>query len=301
MAATVIAFINFKGGVGKTSNVVNLGACLAKHHRRRVLIVDLDAQCNATFWLLRPSQWERLQTERTCTVTQMFLDHSVGTRLFDFEAAVLRGLPWSDAGFSHIPSLDLLPTTVELLEAEERLHRQSIQPFFKVLRTVLQPWRQSYDYILLDCPPNVYGVTKNALFFADYYVVPYIPDYLSLSGLRTFIRLIQTFQDQVSGHRGGRLGSRLAGVIVNRYKKVGNVFAQSLDELKLMMNDLRADKLIHEKAAVLGPAVRDCVSLAECTNVHLPVIIHKDHANSSQDYGLLTDSFLQHFEATLTS
>ena len=299
MAAKVIAFINFKGGVGKTSNVVNLGACLAKHHGRRVLIVDLDAQCNSTFWLLRPSQWERLQGERVRSVVQIFLDHSVGTCLFDFEASVIRGLPWSEGGFPHIPTLDLLPATVELLEAEERLHRQSLVPFFRALRDRLNPYRQTYDYILLDCPPNVYGITKNALFFADHYVVPYVPDYLSLSGLKIFTKLVGHFQDQVGAFHGGKLGPRLAGVIVNRYKKVGKVFDQALAELELTLNDLRAQNFIHAKARVFAPPVRDCVSLAECTNVHLPVIIHKEDALSSLDYDRLTEVFLRHFENTL--
>jgi len=52
MATKIVAFINFKGGVGKTSNVVNIGACLAKHYNKKTLIIDIDAQCNSTFWLL---------------------------------------------------------------------------------------------------------------------------------------------------------------------------------------------------------------------------------------------------------
>ncbi len=57
MAVKVIAFINFKGGVGKTAKVLNLGAALAKFHNKKVLIIDLDAQSNATFWLLRRDVW----------------------------------------------------------------------------------------------------------------------------------------------------------------------------------------------------------------------------------------------------
>ena len=300
MSGKIIAFINFKGGVGKTSNVVNLGACLAKYHQKRVLIVDLDAQCNSTFWLLRPSQWEKLRHDRARSVAQIFLDHAIGSSRFDFEETVVRGLPWSDGGFSHIPNLDLLPCTVDLLEAEERMHHLSTEPFFKVLYKKLQPWRQAYDYILLDCPPNVYAITKNALFLADHYVVPYIPDYLSLSGLRMFTRLVSRFQDQVSGYHVGRLGPRLAGVIVNRYKHMGNVFAEAINELKLELGDLRAQKLVHEKVSVLQPSVRDCVRLAECTNFHLPVIVHNEQAISSQDYAALTNAFVTHFETTLT-
>lgn len=300
MPAKVVAFINFKGGVGKTSNVVNLGAALAKLHRKRVLIVDLDPQANSTFWLLRMSDWEKLNRDRSRTVAQVFQDAIDRTELFDFERCVVRGVPWSEKGFSHIQDLDLLPASVDLLETEEDLYKvQEHEAFFMVLHHRLKACRAHYDYILLDCPPNVYGVAKNALFFADHYLVPYIPDYLSLSGLRTFARLIRRFQDSIAPFYVGELGPRLSAVIVNRYKKRGKVFDEAINELKLELGDLRKAGLVHEKACVLEPPVRDCVSLAECTNLHLPVIIHRDDALSAVDYGLLAEAFTWHLGHTM--
>ncbi len=299
MAAKVVAFINFKGGVGKTSNVVNLGACLARNHRKRVLIVDLDPQANSTYWLLQPSRWESLLQDRTRSVVQIFVDacHQQEPNLFDFERSVVRGVPWTEGGFSQIERLDLLPATVELLEAEQDLYLADT--YFKVLHDQLQPRRGEYDYILLDCPPNLYPITKNALFFADHYLVPYIPDYLSLSGLRTLARLIRRFETEIGPFYVGQLGPRLAGVIVNRYKQSGNVFAIAVNELKLELGDLCAGGFVHEKARVLEPPVRDCVRLAECTNLHVPVILHKDDALSSLDYGALTEAFAWHLDYTL--
>jgi len=63
MGAKIIAFLNFKGGVGNTANTVNIGACLALHHKKKVLVVDLDPQCNSTYWLLRYSEFEEKFSE----------------------------------------------------------------------------------------------------------------------------------------------------------------------------------------------------------------------------------------------
>jgi chromosome partitioning protein len=86
MAAKAIAFINFKGGVGKTAATVNIGASLAFFRQKRVLIVDLDAQCNASFWLMHPRQWkEHIGSNAHHSSYQLLADHINGTDAFDFE------------------------------------------------------------------------------------------------------------------------------------------------------------------------------------------------------------------------
>jgi chromosome partitioning protein len=120
MPPTIVAFLNFKGGVGKTSNVVNIGACLAATHQKRVLLIDLDAQCNTSLWLLGKTALRRHTEEPARTVTQAFKDKLRGTRLFRFADAVMRGVPLSEKGYKLIPRLDLLPATVDLLEVEEQ-------------------------------------------------------------------------------------------------------------------------------------------------------------------------------------
>jgi chromosome partitioning protein len=219
----VIAFINFKGGVGKTANAVHVGTCLAADHNKRVLIVDLDPQCNATFWLLPPKEWRSRIDDMTRTVCQIFHDQINGTKKFSFSNSVIRGVPISETGVGLNPKIDLLPASVELIEVEDILHEQNKKPFFTFLRTALAPLRQEYDYILLDCPPNVFTVTKNALYFADSYVVPYIPDYLSLSGLTVFARRLRMFQESVAKNDPRMREPRIRAIIVNRFKSVGKM------------------------------------------------------------------------------
>ena len=293
----VIAFINFKGGVGKTSNAVNLGAVLAHEYGKKVLIVDLDAQCNASYWLLRNSARRELEQNPQHTTWQIFRDHLQGTQLFDFDEAVIHAVPRTSEGNSHIAKLDLLAAHVDLLEIEDQLSHRHNKPYFTFLEKTLKPHVKGYDFVFLDCPPNIYNVSKNALFFADDYIIPYVPDYLSLSGFRVFARVVKQFQDQASGSKPKLHKARITGVIVNRYKTVGNVFQTAINELELTLGDLRATKLVHEKARVLKPWVRDCVRLAECSSEHLPVNIHNPKAMSSLDYHELAADFLLQINA----
>ena len=291
----VIAFINFKGGVGKTANAVHIGTCLAADHNKRVLIVDLDPQCNATFWLLPPKEWRSRIDDMTRTVCQVFHDQINGTKKFSFSSSIIRGVPVSDSGVGLNPKLDLLPASVGLIEVEDILHEQNKKPFFTFLRSALAPLRQEYDYILLDCPPNIFTVTKNALFFADSYVVPYIPDYLSLSGLVIFARRLRKFQESVLTHEPKMREPKIRAIIINRFKSVGNVFSEAIVTLKGQLGELRKAQLVDPGATILTPSIRDCTAVAQCSNEHLPVTLYKPGAIGAQDYQTLTTNFVYFF------
>ncbi len=298
MKAKTIAFINFKGGVGKTATVVNIAAFLAKYHDKKVLIVDLDPQCNSSLWLLQPDVWKAHVSDLTKSTYQIFEDQVVGSHRFDFDQAVLRGVPYGD-DLPLIANLDLLPASVEILRLEDKLHQSRYNQFFKFLDKTLRPYHGAYDYILLDCAPNLYSVTKAALFAADYCVVPYFPDYLSLSGFNILAEEVDSFYDRVSGSLTGRRKPRIAALIVSRYQLNGNVYAHSVNELELKMEALRERGLIHPKTALLHPYIRSDVKVAESTDAHLPVMLHAPGCNGAQDYADLTQNFITHFEETL--
>jgi chromosome partitioning protein len=291
----VIAFINFKGGVGKTANAVHIGSCLAADHNKRVLIVDLDPQCNATFWLLPPKEWRSRIDDVTRTVGQVFHDQINGTKKFSPSNSIIKGVPISDSGVGLNPKLDLLPASVELIEIEDVLHEQTKKPFFTFLRTALAPLRQEYDYILLDCPPNIFTVTKNALFFADSYVVPYMPDYLALSGFNIFARRLRKFQESVVVHDARMHEPKIRAIIVNRFKNVGNVFSEAIVTLKGQLGELRKMQLVDPGATILSPSIRDCTAVAQCSNEHLPVTLYKPGAIGAHDYQTLTTNFVYFF------
>src|SRR5690606_24802465 len=226
----------------------------------------------------------------------VFRDKLYGTTNFDFDESVLRGVPTSILGNPQIARLDLLPAAAELLEVEDHTSKKVTLPYFTWLEKALKPHTTHSDLVLLDCPPNIYTVSKNALFFADTYLIPYIPDYLSLSGFRVFSKLVRTFQDEVSGYKPALVRPRIGGVIVNRYQNTGNVFKEGINTLKLELHDLKASKLVHSRAVILDPPIRTCVKVAECSTHHLPVIVYSENCNGAEDYTELTVNFIQQME-----
>jgi chromosome partitioning protein len=292
----IVAFLNFKGGVGKTSNVVNLGACLAATHQKRVLLIDLDAQCNTSLWLLGKRALWRHTEEPARTITQAFQDKLRGTRLFRFSDAVVRGVPLSEKGYKLIPNLDLLPATVDLLSVEENLAHRIPQGGHRFLFEQTERHLAEYDYVLIDCAPNFFGLTKNAIFLGKHLAIPYIPDFLSLVGFQTLARLVEDFGQRIGGQRTVLGRTRISALILNRWAKVGNVFQQGRLELEKLTGDLKAQGLIHPATTVLEPPIRTCVKVAEAPAVHLPVLLHAPGSNGDTDYAALTQSFIQHYE-----
>jgi len=294
MSARVVAFVNFKGGVGKTSNVVNLAAAIAAFHGKRVLVVDLDAQCSSSLWLMRKAEWREHTEDPARTTVQVFLDGIQGTDRFDPAEAIVRGVPRGESGFSMLENLDLLPASLDLLQVEERLSPKSKEPYFRFLSNSLKPLRDEYDYIFLDCPPSFHSVTKNALFFARDIVIPYIPDFLSLSGFQMFAGLIHDFGEQVAAYKVGRLKSGVAAVVVNRYQKTGNVYDEGIGQLQMLLAHLKAEGRVREEAVVLDPPIRNCVRVAESPDRHLPVVLHAPMSIGSEDYFALSGAMIEH-------
>lgn len=173
--ATVIAVSNQKGGVGKTTTAVNLGAALALFHRQKVLIVDLDAQGHVSISLRRPL------AENGCGIGAV-LTARLGS-LLDTVAA------------TDVENLDMTLSDRSLPDAEGQIASKIGREF--LLRKSLEPARSQYDFVLLDCPPNLGLLTVNAYVASDFLLVPCELSALALEGLEGLLEAVENVRSHL--------------------------------------------------------------------------------------------------------
>lgn len=231
-----ISFINYKGGVGKSTTCYHIGCALALDHGMRVLLVDIDPQTNMTFLCVIPERWEEFR-EAQGTLESLYRAY-LQDAPFD-----IRKIIWEEpiemAGTKAVTGLDLIPSDVELLGIDLDLQFKTASSNDlatvanhyvrqrSILHDALTGVRDEYDYILIDCPPNIYLVTQNALAASDYYIVTTIPDHLSTIGLAILeerVRKLNRDLKHASGIVGGEIFTpELEGIIFVRVRLGGAV------------------------------------------------------------------------------
>ena len=194
MPGKIISLVNFKGGVGKTTLTVNLAACLAKEHDKKVLILDLDPQSNSSIWLLGPKRWSDLNAERSFRKTSAQMFYREWT-----EDIFIR--PFTDMAGPYLPNLYLCPASLQMLKLEQTILKFCLRKRmdgtyrdgdeYLLLAGSARLLRDTFDYVLIDCPPNLYFGTCNALCHSDFLLIPSIPDTLSTSGLKQMIEQME--------------------------------------------------------------------------------------------------------------
>lgn len=240
----VLAIVNQKGGVGKTTTAVNLAASLAAQERR-VLVVDLDPQGNATSGL----GIARDQDERP-TIYHALLGEA------DTRSATL---PTEVPNLFVVPaSSDLVGAELELVTAEGREQR---------LREALAPVRDGYDYVLVDCPPSLGLLTINALTAADRVLVPLQCEYYALEGLGSLLRTIELV--------GANLNRELAleGVVLTMFDARNNLARQ-------VMKDVQA----HLPGQVYETIIPRNVRLSEAPSHGRPALLYDIESKGAQSY-----------------
>ncbi|MCY1392478.1 Chromosome partitioning protein ParA [compost metagenome] len=241
--AKVFAIANQKGGVGKTTTCINLAASLVAT-KRRVLLIDLDPQGNAT---------------TGSGVDKLTLEYSIYDVLTG-ECSLVEAMQYSEhGGYQLLPSnRDLTAAEVVLLDMEMKEHR---------LRQALAPVRENYDYILIDCPPSLSMLTVNALSASDGVIIPMQCEYYALEGLTDLINSIQ------------RIGERL-----NPALKIEGLLRTMYDPRISLTNDVSNQLQEHFGDKLYTTVIPRNVRLAEAPSFGMPALVYDKNSRGAIAY-----------------
>ncbi len=255
----VIAIANQKGGVGKTTTAVNLAASLAAT-KRRVLLIDIDPQGNATMG---------------CGVNKSQVPSGTCEVLLD-EVPIQSSLINLDPG-----GFMLLPANQDLTSAEVRLLTTPVGREVK-LRNALWPVREAFDVILIDCPPALNMLTVNALVAADSVLIPMQCEYYALEGLSALVSTI----DQIRA-------------AVNPSLELEGILRTMFDPRNNLANEVSMQLITHFGDKVFRTIVPRNIRLAEAPSFGKPVLFHDRESRGSLAYLALAGEMIRREEEEL--
>jgi chromosome partitioning protein len=293
--ARKISFINYKGGVGKTSVIVNLASCLA-HQGHRVLLVDFDAQSNASIWMMRLERWNVLNNQADGSVFSIFDPGT--TRLKD---SVQQSVLQDRNGVKLLPTLDLIPTTFRLIDLEHEFQTDPTRPAYVIFQEQLQEIEDDYDFILFDCPPNVLKASQCALFCSNEIYVPSNPDALSLIGFTLFVDKLVQFQELSASFRRPGMGSpaEVQGILFNSVKTNVDIEVPKM-RMQFRLNQFRNQKRVARNARIFDTVIRDAIIVRRAVTLGLPVILvgqQSGNENVLEDYLQMTNELVRQVPA----
>ncbi|HEX6983601.1 MAG TPA: AAA family ATPase [Balneolaceae bacterium] len=236
-----IAFTNQKGGVGKTTSTINVGAGLSKEGKK-VLLVDLDPQANLTYSLRMSST--RLETS-----------------IYD----VLKGRVDPNEAIINHNGFDIFPSSIDLSGAEMEFANEPARE--TLLKNMLSKLEKDYDYILIDCPPNLGLLTLNAFTAVKDVFIVLQSEYLALHGLSKLMDVIKVVKERLNPD------IEISGIICTLYDQRKNLNREVVDHIK----DYFGSK-------VFKTIIRDNIALAEAPSHHKTIFEYNPSSHGAKDY-----------------
>ena len=250
----VIAIANQKGGVGKTTTSINLSACLAEKGKK-VLLIDMDSQENTTSGF----GFEKNELDKTV--------YEVLREEVSIEEAII---PVEEC----FENLFLIPANRNLAGAEiELVTRENMQ---YILKKQLEPIKDNYDFIIIDCPPALGMLTVNAMTASDSVLVPIQCEFYALDGLSQLIYTIELIQDSLNPDL------YIEGVVFTMYDARTNLSLQVVENVK--------DNL---KQTIYKTIIPRNVRLAEAPSYGLPINLYDKRSSGTEAYRMLADEVIE--------
>lgn len=251
-----IAVINIKGGVGKTISAVNIGAIL-NAQGKRVLLVDLDAQANATQLLNCYGKGES-------SISEAFLEKD-----FHTAGAILK---------TDYDNLDVLPSSINFAFAESKIIVDTTRQQQTRLKKALKQVSDDYDYCLLDCPPNIGVITINALTAADYAIVPIKIDQFALDGLDYLISAVMEIKEEFNEDL------QFLGCFV------------TMDNTTSVNKEIKKVMYQQPILKMFETSIKQNTRVPESTFAQAPVVFTAPKSTASINYTALTQELIQRME-----
>ena len=231
--AKIISITNQKGGVGKTTTAINLSAALAEANQK-ILLVDFDPQINATTGL--------------------------GIELDDNDKTIMDAIYQKEQARNFIKrniknNLDVFPGSIELSSIETELLGRDDRE--KELKKVLDPMRDEYDYIIIDCPPAVGIITVNALVASDACIIPVQCEYFSLEGLKQVLSAVELIRS------GMNPSLKIEGLLFTMFDARTRLAQDVVSMIRSNINDVRVFETMIPRNIRLAEAPSNGVSILE--------------------------------------
>ncbi|MCI0498860.1 MAG: AAA family ATPase [Planctomycetales bacterium] len=258
MRLRTIAVLNQKGGVGKTTTVVNMAAALALKGRQ-VLVIDMDPQAHLTIHLGADRDADAPGTYEVLT----------------------EGASLTDAARSVRENLWLLGASIDLVGAEAELVTEVGREI--ILRQALETVRSRFDYVIIDCPPSLGLLTLNALAAVDEVVIPIQPHFLALQGFSRLLQTITLVQTRINP------ALRVSAILMCMFDSRTSLSNEVCQDIERFLSAARSSEQPWSRAAVIPVHIRRNIKLAEAPSHGQTIFEYEPTCNGAADYQAVAD------------